>query len=211
MRSDLYAVTYIQQCWYCCSTSEVLNRGHPSLCVSTPSLVHSQDGDPQWWSVTVSRWWVSSYWCLSSAKSSRMTVLLLGLFSVLLFFCSTQLLLMQKTTAKLIVLGIFYIQPLLASSRSANPCLCTLSSTLHIWPSSARLLRHTSLTRRWSTRWWPFPSSLPTTKPCPVLRLLVQSLGISAFCSGLLLTASPQLGLKFHYWYWSTLLIYFHK
>ena len=95
IRSDLYAVPYIQQCWYCCSTSDVLNRGHPSF--FTPSSVHSQDGDPQWWSVTARRWWVSSYWCLSSAKSSRMTVLLLGPFCVLLFFCSTQfILLMQK-------------------------------------------------------------------------------------------------------------------
>ena len=82
----------------------------------------------QWWSVTAHRWWVSGYWCLSSAKSSRMTVLLLGPFCVLLFFCSTQfILLMQKR-----LLGILYNQPLLASSRSANPCLCTLSSTLHI-------------------------------------------------------------------------------
>ena len=89
------------------------------------------------------------------------------------------------------VLGILYNQPLLASSRSANPCLCTLSSTLHIWPSSARLLRHISLPRGRSTRWWRFSSSLPTTKPCPFLSLLVQSLGISAFCPGLLLTAGP--------------------
>ena len=68
-----------------------------------------------------------------------MTVLLLGPFSVLPFFCIAQSLLMQKTTAKakLIVLGILYIQPLLGSSRSANPCLCTLSSTHHVWPSSA--------------------------------------------------------------------------
>ena len=36
-------VTYIQQCWYCCSTSDVLSRGHPSSCVSTPSSVHFQN------------------------------------------------------------------------------------------------------------------------------------------------------------------------
>ena len=35
---------YIQQCWYCCGTSDVRSRGHPSSCVSTPSSVHSQDG-----------------------------------------------------------------------------------------------------------------------------------------------------------------------
>ena len=68
-----------------------------------------------------------------------MTVLLLGPFSVLPFFCIAQSLLMQKTTAKLIVLGILYIPPLLGSSKSANPCLCTLSSIHHIWPSSAQL------------------------------------------------------------------------
>ena len=56
---------------------------------------------------------------------------MLGPFSVLPFFCIAQSFLMQKTTAKLIVLGILYIQPLLGSSRSANPCLCTLSSIHH--------------------------------------------------------------------------------
>ena len=59
-----------------------------------------------------------------------MTVLLLGPFSVLPFFCIAQLLLMQKTTAKLIVLGILCIQPLLGSFRSANPCICPLDQLI---------------------------------------------------------------------------------
>mgnify|MGYP003691418219 CR=1 FL=1 len=37
-------------------------------------------------------------------------------------------------------------------SRSANPCLCTLSSIHHVWPFSAHFLRHTSLSRGQSTR-----------------------------------------------------------
>ena len=56
--------------------------------------------------------------------------MLLGPFSVLPFFCIAQLLLMQKTTAKLIVLGILCIQPLLGSSSSATPCICPLDQLI---------------------------------------------------------------------------------
>ena len=39
-----FNVTYKQHWWSCCGTSDVLSRGHPSSCVSTPCSVHSQDG-----------------------------------------------------------------------------------------------------------------------------------------------------------------------
>lgn len=38
-------VPYIQYWCSDCYTTEVLSRGHPSLCVLTPSAVHSQDGE----------------------------------------------------------------------------------------------------------------------------------------------------------------------
>ena len=146
MRSDLYAVPYIQQCWYCSSTSDVLNRGHPSF--FTPSSVHSQDGDP----VMISH--------CASVVDFRLLVFIFSQIqqddcsAAWPILCAAVLLQHPVYTpnAEKTVLGILYNQPLLASSRSANPCLCTLSSTLHIWPSSARLLRHISLPRGRSTR-----------------------------------------------------------
>ena len=185
MRSDLYAVTY-----------------YSSVGIAAAPPTSSTEAIHHFWLLfgTLSGW--GSTVMISHCASVVGFQLLVFIFSQIQqddcsaawpILCAAVLLQHPVYTpnAEKTVLGILYNQPLLASSRSANPCLCTLSSTLHIWPSSARLLRHISLPRGQSTRWWRFSSSLPTTKPCPVLSLLVQSLGISAFCPALLLAASP--------------------
>ena len=146
-------VTYQQHWWYCCNISDVLNQGHPSLCLSTSCSVHSRDGGPQWWSITARRWWVSSFCYPYLTKSSMMTSLLIGPFSLLLFSCIDQSPPIQKTTATRTELGILYIPPQQGSSMSVNFCFGILPSAGNSLSSFINLPHCISLPRELSINW----------------------------------------------------------